>query len=137
MGAVMNKPNKIEPKMVLLMNAEPEEGASISRILKDAGFAERTVASPAELKSKLQEDAFLAVILDIDSVAMDNPTIKKLATEFPATPFLCVSRERLHPELRESILSHIYACLTKPIDPDELRYWLKCIQEDDRKPVFG
>jgi DNA-binding NtrC family response regulator len=137
MGAVMNKPYEINPKMVLLVNADAEEGTGISLILKDAGFAQQTVATASELKSKLKETHFMAVIMDIDSVKLDNPTIRRLSTEFPATPFLCISKERFHPELRESILSHIYACLTKPIDPDELRYWLKCIQEDERKPTFG
>jgi hypothetical protein len=47
-------------------------------------------------------------------------------------PILCLSSARFHPELKESFLSHIYACLTKPIDPDELRYWLRSIQEDER-----
>jgi hypothetical protein len=39
--------------------------------------------------------------------------------------------------LRDSIRDHIYACLTKPIDPDELVYWLKCIREDDRSLTVG
>jgi hypothetical protein len=27
--------------------------------------------------------------------------------------------------------------LTKPIDPDELNYWLKCIREDDQSLTVG
>jgi hypothetical protein len=29
----------------------------------------------------------------------------------------------------------IYACLNKPVDPDELHYWIKCIFENDKDPV--
>ena len=42
-----------------------------------------------------------------------------------------LSFDKFHPELKDAICYHIYACLNKPIDPDELLYWLKCIQEDD------
>lgn len=120
-----------------MVSADPKDCAGIASMLADAGYGGESVATTAGLKSKLKEASFMAVIIDLDSVALDNATIKKLATEFPEPPFLCVSKERFHPELRESILSHIYACLTKPVDPDELVYWLKCIQQDDRKPTFG
>ena len=56
--------------------------------------------------------------------------LRELAADFPATPFLCISRDRVHPELKDAIRNHIYACLTKPVDMDEITYWLRCIRED-------
>jgi two-component system, NtrC family, response regulator GlrR len=117
-------------KAVFFVNADPQQSADISHLLEDAGCLSKTVDSPAELKNLLKEKACMAVIMDIDSVAVDNRTIRELASAFPAIPFLCLSKERLHPELQDSIRDHIYACLTKPLDPDELSYWIKCIQED-------
>lgn len=119
------------------MNADTEDSSGISRLIGEAGCRAQTVTSPADLKGLLKDRACTAVIMDIDSVAMDNRTIRELASDFPATPFLCLSRERLHPELKESIRDHIYACLTKPIDPDELNYWLRCIREDDQGLTVG
>jgi len=117
-------------KAVFFVNADPQQSADISHLLEDAGCLSKTVDSPAELKNLLKEEACMAVIMDIDSVVVNNRTIKDLASSFPAIPFLCLSKERLHPELQDSIRDHIYACLTKPLDPDELSYWIKCIQED-------
>jgi two-component system, NtrC family, response regulator GlrR len=131
------KPNDIGQKTILFMNADPEESAGISFLLEEADFSTHSVASPAELKKKMKEASFMAVIIDLDSVAVDNRTIRDLASQFPTIPFLCLSRERFHPELKDSIRDHIYACLTKPIDPDELGYWLKCIREDDRSLRIG
>ena len=119
------------------MNADPEESTGISFLLKEADFSTQSAASPAELKKKMKEASFMAVIIDLDSVAVDNRTIRDLASQFPTIPFLCLSKERFHPELKDSIRDHIYACLTKPIDPDELGYWLKCIREDDRSLTVG
>ena len=117
-------------KAVFIVNADPKQSADISHLLEDAGCLAKTVASPVELKNLLKEKACMAVIMDIDSVPLDNRTIRELASAFSAIPFLCISKERLHPELKDSIRDHIYACLTKPVDPDELSYWIKCIQGD-------
>lgn len=127
-----NSRSDIEKKAVLVVNADPEESASICRLLQEADYTAQTLNSPAELKDRLREKGCMAVIMDIDSVAVDNRTIRELASMFPAVPFLCISKERFHPQLKDSIRNHIYACLTKPIDPDELSYWLKCIRADDR-----
>jgi two-component system response regulator GlrR len=129
-----NKSNEISKKTILLMNADPEESAGIAYLLNEADFNTQPVTSSSELKKKLEDDSFIAVIMDLDSMAVDNRGIKDLALRFPNVPFLCISKERFHPDLKDSIRDHIYACLTKPIDPDELKYWLKCIRKDDRKP---
>jgi DNA-binding NtrC family response regulator len=127
----------IEQLAVLIVNPDPEESASICRLLREANYTAEALNSPAELKNRLSQKSCIAVIMDIDSLAVDNRTIRELASTYPATPFLCISRERFHPQLRDSIRNHIYACLSKPIDPDELGYWLKCIREDDREPKVG
>jgi DNA-binding NtrC family response regulator len=127
----------IEQKAVLIVNADPEESACICRLLQEADYTARTLNSLAELKNRLSEKSCIAIIMDIDSAAVDNRTIRDLASAFPTIPFLCISKERFHPQLRDSIRNHIYACLTKPIDSDELRYWLRCIRKDDREPTVG
>lgn len=132
-----NKSNEISQKTILLMDANPEEIAGISHLLKEADFSTLAVTSASELKKKLKDASLIAVIVDLDSMTVDNRSIKDLALQFPSIPFLCISKERFHPELKDSIRDHIYACLTKPIDPDELNYWLKCIREDDRSPKVG
>jgi DNA-binding NtrC family response regulator len=124
------KPNEIGQKTILIMNADPEESAGISFLLQEADFKTQSVAAPAELKKKMREASFMAVIIDLDSVTVDNRTIKDLALQGPNIPFLFVSKESFHPELKDSIRDYVYACLTKPIDSEELNYWLKSIQED-------
>jgi len=124
-------------KSVFVVNADPKQSEDISYLLEQAGCLATVVDSMTDLKDRLKDKACIAVIVDIDSVLVDNRTIRDLASAFPATPFLCLSKERLHPELKDSIRDHIYACLTKPIDPDELNYWLRCIREDERNLTVG
>jgi DNA-binding NtrC family response regulator len=121
---------EIMQKNILLMDADPLGSAGLLALLSGQGYAAQRVGSLAELRHALAEGKFMAVLMDIDSVAVDNRVIRELAADFPATPFLCISRERVHPELKDAISNYIYACLTKPVDMDEITYWLRCIRED-------
>ena len=51
-----------------------------------------------------------------------------------ATRFLCTSKDRFHPELKDAICYHIYACLNKPVDPDEMVFWIKSIFDEENIP---
>lgn len=69
-------------------------------------------------------------LIDLDSVEVENYTIRRLATKYPQLHLLCMSHKRLHPDLKEAISNYFYACLAKPLDFDELRYWLKCVEDN-------
>ena len=40
------------------------------------------------------------------------------------------ANDRFHPELKEALCYHIFACINKPVDPDELVYWIRCIRDN-------
>jgi DNA-binding NtrC family response regulator len=117
---------------VLFGGGDSRETATVSSLVRTLGYALQCKCSYAELEAQLQVTAFGAVIMDIDSLAVDNRSIRHLASAYPHTPILCISKNRLHPELSESLQNHIFACLTKPVDQDELGYWLHCIRKDSR-----
>ena len=54
--------------------------------------------------------------------------IKKMDTSLQ---IIAISSKSFHPELEEAIRDYVYACLRQPVDPDELIYWIKSIQEND------
>lgn len=122
--------NDTKRMQVLIASADTTESALLSDIIRAFGGAMQVAGSYAELEDRLRDRTFHAIIMDIDSLAADNRTIGRLSAASPKGAVLCVSRDRLHPQLQESIRNHVFACLTKPIDPEELGYWLKCIRED-------
>lgn len=119
-------------RSILVMNADRNEFQDISALLTRKNYTAHRVVSPDELRQRLEASFFVAVLMDLDSVGLDNRAIRELASEFPAVPFLCMSKDSFHPELEDAISRHIYACLSKPIDPEEIFYLLKCIQEDKK-----
>ncbi|MDZ7667410.1 MAG: hypothetical protein U5K27_19125 [Desulfotignum sp.] len=118
-------------KTVILISRESDELHEIRRTLAENGYAAHLVENMAMLDQSLAKITANCVILDLDALDIDNPTIRKLTLQYPHIYFLCMSKNRFHPELKDAICYHIYACLTKPLDYDELLYWLRCIENDN------
>lgn len=119
-----------QPKnLVAVMGTDAKDVAAICDIIEEGNYRTAICRDLDELKSLLA-DPCMAAILDLDSVPLDNRAIRSLTHSHPATCFLCTSRERYHPDLKDAIRHHLFACLHKPIDPDELNYFLRCIRNE-------
>jgi DNA-binding NtrC family response regulator len=116
---------------VVVLGAVAQDSEAICRIIEKGPYRTETCPSFRELETMLASDPCLTVILDIDSVPLDDRTIRKLTLSYPSTCFLCTSKERFHPDLKDAISHHLFACLHKPIDPEELHYFLKCIRDNE------
>jgi len=86
--------------------------------------------SLVNLETRMQETASSVVILDLDTLPLDNRYIRHLKRQKEKVYIIGLSSRPFHPELQEAVSTHIYACLGKPVDTDELVYWLKSINEN-------
>lgn len=114
--------------VVLVVNGNKNEANSISDMLRPAGFTTCIIDNLEEIEDAVASNDCMAVLLDLDSLTVSNRAVRRLTIRFPRVCFLCASGRPFHPELEDAIGFYFYACLHKPIDPDELLYWLKCIQ---------
>jgi len=121
-------------KKIMVLDANENSTRELSNILESQNYPFTVTNALSSLEGSFESDEFVAVILDIDSVPVDNRTIRDLALKYPGIRFLCTSKDRFHPELKDAICYHIYACLNKPVDPDELLYWIKSIYEEEKIP---
>jgi len=122
-------------KTILLIGCKDEK--TLFPVLEQQHFFYKSVETEETVLSLLSSGKFSSVLLDLDSVPASHSTIRNLASRHPGIPFLCLSRKRFHPELREAFRDLIYACLAKPVDLDEFRYWLKSLGDippDSRAP---
>jgi DNA-binding NtrC family response regulator len=83
--------------------------------------------SGTNLQDLISESGSTIVILDLDHVSVDNRFLRNLKNANPGLSVLAISSKRVHPELGESMSSNIHACLNKPLDSEEVRFWLKSI----------
>lgn len=126
----------MNPK-VLVVNAVKNEADRISEILLSAGYTPWIIENIESLEPALSAGDCMAVLLDLNSIEVSNRTVRQISLKFPKVGLLCTSWKPFHPELQDAICNHIYACVQKPVDPDELRYWLKCIHQGQTTPPKG
>ena len=121
-------------KGIFVLDRNTQTSQELCNLLKSQQYPTAIIHSLPDLEPRITKKNPIAVIIDIDSVPVDNRTIRDLALKYPGIRFLCTSKDRFHPELKDAICYHIYACLNKPVDPDELLYWIKCIYEEEKIP---
>ena len=119
-------------KNILVVDSNKEECNDLCEALNRVKHQATPLFSSIKLDERIKETACLVVILDLNTPSIDNNVIKQLTIANSGVYFLGLSKNRLNPEFEESICYHIYACLNKPVDLDELLYWIKCIYDEDK-----
>ena len=114
-------------KSVAILDADEEQCSKLCLQLKERQFLAAPIHSLPDLKEHLKNSTCSAVIIDIDTVCIDNYSFKNLTSENPAVYFFCMSEDHFHPELKDIIGRRIYACIRKSLDLGELFYWLNCV----------
>ncbi len=113
------------PRTIIVVDADKEQSGELCALLERNHYRTLAFHSLLNLGKNLQEHPCHAVILDLDSLPVSNRFIRDLRRQNPNLCILVLSNRSFHPELEEAISTHIYACLGKPVDSEELIYWLK------------
>lgn len=116
---------------IVVVDANEEQCQQLCAVLEARHYRANPLYSFLDLERYLQGSACLVVVLDLNTLSLDNRVIRDLTIKNPGVYFLGLTKHRINPELKDAICYHIYACLTKPVDPEELVYWLRSIEEDD------
>jgi hypothetical protein len=120
---------KIQQEMEkIAILSDDRQSKELCALLENRQYQPILLDSFPSLKSCLHEVPCLAVILDFDTISVDNRDVRDLTMQNPGVHFLGLSSRHYHPELRESICYYIYAFLTKPVDLTEVVYWLESIK---------
>jgi len=117
-------------KKIVVLDTDDKHCLALCDMLEAKQYCAIPMASMDSIQRYIQKSACLAVILDVEDESVDNHTIRELTINNPGVYFFAMSQHSYNPELREAICYHIYACLNKPLDPDELYYWLRSIEEN-------
>jgi len=122
-------------KGIILLDVDNDNSLRSSKMIRSRDYPVTITRSFSSLDGLIESNRYIAVVIDIDSVPIENRTIRHLSLKYPGFGFLCTSKNRFHPELKDAICYHIYACLNKPVDPDELFYLLRSIEMDDDESI--
>ncbi|MEW6673516.1 MAG: hypothetical protein AB1427_17620 [Thermodesulfobacteriota bacterium] len=120
-----------QDRKVVVFDNDQTQCLALCDLLNSRGYQTIPANSLVSLNFFLGDKNCLVVLIDLDTVPLDNQTIRDLTKENPGVYFLCLSSKRFHPELKDAICYHIYACINKPFDSEEIFYWLKSIYENE------
>ena len=115
---------------IVVLDADECRCHNLCQLLREHHCLPESFNTLEALEQRMAENDILAVIIDIDSVPVDNRTIRNLTVQHPTLYFFCLSERRFHPELANAIGSYLYACIKKPVDPDELFFWIDSIRKE-------
>ena len=120
---------------MVVIDADIQHGRQLCDLLQDLNYSVSLIHSLKDLEQELHKDPEVAVILDLDTVPVTSQFLRGLRKIHPQLHMLGVSKLSYHPGLEEVIGSHLFACLVKPLDVEELSFWLKSISESLSSPA--
>ena len=113
---------------VVIYDADKKQCLELCELLKKQNYQAAPVHSLNHLEKYIDESDFQILVLDLDTVQVDKKLFRNLKKLKPSLTILGLSNRPFHPELEEAMSRHIYACLNKPIDEDELVFFLKSLR---------
>jgi len=115
---------------IVVVDADKNQCKNLCGLLKQENHNVVELYSLLSLKKIVQDTPCRVVILDLDSVPVDNRFIKEFRRQNPGLPIMVLSSRSFHPELEQVMSKHICACLRKPPDQEELLYCIKSFCEN-------
>ncbi len=119
-------------KEVVVLDADQKQGNNLCRLLTDHQYETAPLSSLKALDDYLEQSECRALIMNLDNVAVSNKALRELKRKKPLINIIAVSERQFHPELEEALREYISVCLAKPIDTDELMYWLKTVFDNNK-----
>jgi DNA-binding NtrC family response regulator len=115
---------------VIVVAGNRQDGQKFCEQLTNLNYIATQIHHPEDLEGVIQKCPNIAVFFDLDTVRPEKQFFRSLKKRHPRLHILGVSSQAYHPGLEEVIGSHLYACLMKPLDMEELSFWLKTISEN-------
>ena len=112
---------------ILVLSANKKQSLWICDVLDEQNYPATPIHPKRNLAKFIQNSRCNVLILDLDTIPADKNLFRKLKKSKPSLCIVGLSSRAFHPELEEAMSNHIYACLSKPVDEDELVYWIKSL----------
>jgi CheY-like chemotaxis protein len=119
---------------IVVVGGDPDENRRLCGLLEDHGYRTISLQSLDELAQRVAVGPCDAIVVDLDSLPVGNRFLRRIRKEYPDLCVIAVSGRTFHPELEEAMRTCISVCLQKPVDEDELLYWLKSIAAGTASP---
>lgn len=115
---------------IAVVDTNQEEGINLCKEIARFGYRAIAFNSVAGLEEYLNKSPCRIVLIDVDSVHIGDHSFRELRSKITGLHILVISQRQYHPDLENSMRFHIQGCLRKPVDREELGFFLKTIIEN-------
>ncbi len=119
----------MEGLKVAVVDGDKQNCSTICALLERAKIHAAPMHTLKVLADHLKREPVAVLIIDLDTLPVDNAFFRTVKKQYPGLHIFCLSSRPHHPGLEEAMGSHICASLAKPLNSEELFYWLKAIAE--------
>ena len=112
-------------KDFFIITSDSSLGKSLKGQLPEGLYRASVIASLKAMTEELQASSTCIAAMDIDTIEPDIQRIRALKRNHSNLVLLAFSDRKFHPEHKEVLSTHFFACLTKPVDVDEMLYLIK------------
>ncbi len=114
---------------VSVADADKQNRRATCALLEQANIPVASMNTLKVLADHLKRESIAVLIIDLDTLPVDNTFFRGLKKQYPNLYIFCLSSHTHHPGLEEAMGAHICASLAKPLNSEELFYWLKAVSE--------
>ena len=114
---------------IVVLDAKEKQCDELCTMLEEYYNPVTPMYSLPDFENSFQEpeNDYAVVIIDLDTIPVDMRLFRRLKRLKPALNIIGLSSRPFHPGLEEAMTSYIYACLSKPVDEDELNFLIKSL----------
>ncbi len=116
---------------ILVVDSNEDQSRALCSLLEREHYKAAAFQSLRNLEKHIQETRCRVILIDLDTLPVDNRLFRSIRKKNPEVRIMGISSRPFHPELQEAMSEYIYANLNKPVDAEELIYWLKSIDENE------
>ena len=122
-------------KEVVVLDTDKKQCKRLCALLTDHEYLSTAMNSLIKMDLYLGDSDCRAIIVNLDNVSVTNKSLKQLKSKNPSVSIIALSERQFHPELEEALREYISVCLSLPVDPDDLTYWVRTIFENNEKTI--
>ena len=118
---------------IAVVDAHEGNCLELCAALERESYPTCTFNTLTNLEAEIEEGGCWLAIVDLDSLPVDNRLFRELKRKNPGAHIIALSNRSFHPELEEAMTRHISSCLTKPVNMEELLYWLRSVCQEEAR----
>lgn len=112
---------------VIVFDADQTSCSGLCALLEADDFQAVPVESLLVLPAAIEAAGCNVLIMDLDNQSVNAQLFRDLKRLNPSLCIIILSTRRFHPELNEAFERDIAVGILKPVDPDELNFWMRSL----------